>query len=62
MLVVTKNGEFVEINRKDFLNDTDYYTKILSVKFGKNTTDTHYITSTVNKNNLVSIIKRTTYK
>jgi len=62
MLVVTKNGEFVEINRKDFLNDTDYYTKILSVKFGKNTTDTHYITSAMNKNNLVSIIKRTTYK
>jgi DNA-directed RNA polymerase subunit H (RpoH/RPB5) len=65
MLVFTKTGDVVEINRKDFLNDTDYYCEIVALKFGKNAldkiTNNNSVSATINKNHLVSIIKKTTY-
>lgn len=61
MLIKDKNGEMVEINRKDFLTDSEYYAKIIMLKF-----DPKVIFSLnnnqqgiINKNNFISLIKKT---
>lgn len=59
MLVLTKDGKFLEINRKDFLTDSDYYNKIFSLKFNFSI-DTQPHRQTINKNNLISMIRKTT--
>jgi hypothetical protein len=61
MLILSKDGKLVEINRKDFLTDSEYYNKIISLKFNFSL-DTHAQKQkqTINKNNLISMIRKTT--
>lgn len=61
MLIKDIHGGYVEINRKDFLNDSDYYTKIIMLKFGsKVASDIHdKKQGIVNKINFISLIKKT---
>lgn len=56
MLFRDKTGKLVEINRKDFINDKEYYTKIASINgiyFDKNNNNekntTQYILNIIKK-------------
>lgn len=61
MLVKDLNGEYVEINRKDFLTDSEYYTKMVMLKYGSKVV--HHLHNKkegiINKMNFISLIKKT---
>lgn len=61
MLIKDKNGEMVEINRKDFLTDSEYYAKIIILKFGPKVicSINNNQQGIINKNNFISLIKKT---
>lgn len=61
MLIKDIHGGYVEINRKDFLTDSEYYTKIIMLKFGPKVASKIHDKKQgiVNKINFISLIKKT---
>lgn len=69
MIIIKKDGTIENINRFDYLTDTEYYSKIIYLKFYTTKQYDNEKTNKkirqkkkeiINKNNIISIIKKTT--
>jgi len=61
MLFRTNHGKLVEINKKDFINDKEYYKTISScygITFNEYTNHTNNVTSTNTFNYILSLAKK----